>query len=120
MSSDLSVSISSFLKKTEPELLEKSKQQPLLIKFSASWCGPCRKLQAEIDQLRAEQKDLLFLEIDVDKHASLAQELGITSIPALFLFHQAKIKKTNQIYQEIRAKFYQLSSVEQLKEFIKI
>jgi thioredoxin 1 len=92
---------------------------PLLVKFSASWCGPCRQLQKEIDELR-EKEGLLFLEIDIERYPSLAQKLNVASIPALFLFYQGKLKKNNQDYWKIRKEFSHLSLLEQLKEFVKI
>ena len=92
---------------------------PLLIKFSASWCGPCRQLQKEINELK-EKEGLLFLEVDIEKYPSLAQKLNVTSIPALFLFYQGKLKKSNQDYWEIRKELSHLNLLEQLKEFVKI
>ncbi|CAH1768805.1 15188_t:CDS:2, partial [Entrophospora sp. SA101] len=64
MLDDLADPIGSFLKENNPQLLEKK-----------------------------EKKDLLALEIDIDKFSSLAQELGITSIPTTFLFFQEKVIK---------------------------
>ncbi|CAJ0761768.1 14045_t:CDS:2, partial [Entrophospora sp. SA101] len=69
MLDDLADPIGSFLKENNPQLLEK------------------------IDRLLEEKKDLLALEIDIDKFSSLAQELGITSIPTTFLFFQEKVIK---------------------------
>ena len=111
MLSDLAEPISSFLKKNRPQLFEKSKQYPLIIKFSAGWCGPCRQLQEKINELLKEKKDLLFLEIDIEKHSSLAQELNITSIPASFLFFQERIAKGPQLGR---------MDLSQLREFVKV
>ncbi|CAH1755991.1 24896_t:CDS:1 [Entrophospora sp. SA101] len=111
MLSDLVDPIGSFLKKNNSQLLEKSKQYPLIIKFSASWCGPCRQLQEKINELLKEKKDLLFLEIDIEKHSSLAQELNITSIPASFLFFQGKVIKGPQLGR---------MDLPQLREFAKV
>ncbi|RHZ36517.1 thioredoxin family protein [endosymbiont GvMRE of Glomus versiforme] len=103
--------ISSFLKNDNLQLFKKSNQYPLIIKFSAKWCAPCRQLQEEINKLLKENKDLLFLEIDIEKHSSLAQKLNIMSIPTTFLFFQGKIIKGPQIGR---------MDLSQLKKFISI
>jgi len=53
----------------------------------------------------------LFLEIDIEKHSSLAQELNITSIPASFLFFQERIAKGPQLGR---------MDLSQLREFVKV
>lgn len=111
MLNDLTKLLGLFLQKNNPQLYEKSKQYPLIIKFTANWCGPCRQLQAKISELLKEKKDLLFLEIDIEKHSSLAQELNITSIPVCFLFFQERIIKGPQLGR---------MDLPQLREFIKI
>jgi thioredoxin 1 len=92
--------------------LRQSYQQPLLIKFATSWCSPCRQLQKEINNLLAEDKKLIVLEIDAENFVSLAQssEFSVYSVPTLFLFHQGKRKKTHRGYLNL----------EQLREFVKI
>ena len=104
--------------------------QRVLVKISAPWCMPCKKLQGEIDKLLKStdinhKQNILVLEIDIEKIPALVQKTGITefnvkSIPALFVFHHGKLKKTNQDYWEIKEKFPHLTPLEQLKEFIKI
>jgi thioredoxin-like negative regulator of GroEL len=110
--------------------LQKSNDQVLLIKISASWCMPCKKIQKEIDKLLTEAKTydkqkLIVLEIDIEKIPALVEKTKITefkvrSIPSLFVFHHGKLKKSNQDYWKIREKFPHLTPLEQLKEFIKI
>ncbi len=59
-------------------------KKPCVIDFTASWCGPCRKLAPILEEL-AKQYDgqVIFYKIDVDEQAELASLFGITSIPAL-------------------------------------
>ena len=88
--------------------LQKSNNQILLVKISASWCIPCKKLQKEIEKLLVEvngdqEQKLIVLEIDIEKIPALVQKTGTTdfkvkSIPALFVFHHGKLKKNNQDY----------------------
>ena len=60
--------------------------RPCLIDFTASWCGPCRKMAPILDELAAQYSGKIDIyKIDVDKEEELASAFGVTSIPA-FLF----------------------------------
>ena len=127
MSNDLVDPIGSFLKESHPELLEESKKKPLLIIFSASWCGPCRQLQETIEQLKEEKKktdanqeSFLTLKIDISDASKkeyfslvkdLVKKLNITSIPTSFIFFQGKVIKDPQ---------KGAMKLPQLREFVKI
>lgn len=50
-----------------------------LIKFSASWCGPCRQLAKELSDFDS----VPITAIDVDENEELATQYNIRSIPAL-------------------------------------
>lgn len=68
------------------------RSEPVLVKFGADWCGPCRMLDPELDKLRAHTGGLLgVVKINVDHHQALAQHYGVSSIPRVFLFQNGKV-----------------------------
>jgi thioredoxin 1 len=61
--------------------------QPVVIKFSAEYCGPCRASRAMFERLSNQEtyKNIRFIEVDVEQGNSLAHEYKIKGIPA-FVF----------------------------------
>ncbi len=64
--------------------------QPVLVKFGAPWCGPCRMLDGELSQL-ADSGPARVVKIDVDSAPKLARHYGVSSIPRLLLFKNGKV-----------------------------
>lgn len=65
---------------------------PTLVDFWAIWCGPCKQIAPTIDALADEYKGKLAVgKVDVDREQIVAQQLRVTSIPALFLFKGGKV-----------------------------
>jgi thioredoxin 1 len=59
----------------------------VLVKFGADWCGPCRKVVPQLEQLAADNTGkLTVLTVDVDKERRLADKHNVGPIPRLLLF----------------------------------
>lgn len=58
--------------------------KPAIVDFTATWCGPCRKLAPILEELSKDYKGKVkFYKVDVDKCKDLAEAFKISSIPAL-------------------------------------
>ncbi len=69
------------------DVMEASKQQPVLVDFWAPWCGPCKQMTPVIEKVVTENAGKVKLvKVNIDENPQYAGQLRVQSIPAVFAF----------------------------------
>lgn len=69
------------------EVIEKSKNIPVLVDFWAPWCGPCKQLTPTLEKLvKIKNGKIILAKINVDENKNIAAQLNIQSIPTVYGF----------------------------------
>ena len=72
------------------EIIQSNK--PILVDFSAEWCGPCKMMGPILEEVKNKMGDkTTILKVDVDKNPSAAGLYKVQSVPTLLLFKQGEI-----------------------------
>lgn len=76
----------------EPDSTEQARtilgnaETPVLVDFSATWCGPCKAFAPVLEEFAASRAETLkVVKIDVDQFNELAREVGIRSVPTIMV-----------------------------------
>ena len=65
-----------------------------VVKFTATWCAPCKTYAPVFDKVRDAHKSdgIVFVTVDIDESEELAEELAITSVPATVFLKKGDAK----------------------------
>jgi thioredoxin 1 len=69
--------------------------EPIVVDFTATWCGPCKVISPFIDQLAETYEGRAkVVKLDVDENKDKAKKYGIRSIPAVLIFKGGEVVET--------------------------
>ena len=75
----------------ESEVLSAAK--PVLVKFTADWCQPCKSFEPLLEMVADEVADKAIVSsLDIDDSPEIASKYGVRSIPTLIVFSEGQVK----------------------------
>ena len=74
------------------DVIEASKEKPIIVDFWAPWCEPCKQLTPLLESAILKYKDKLVLaKVNIDENQDIAAQLKIQSIPTVYIFFEGKV-----------------------------
>ncbi|MBL7751320.1 MAG: thioredoxin [Chitinophagaceae bacterium] len=69
---------------------------PVLVDFTAAWCGPCKMMKPILEELHDRMGDAIrIIKVDIDRNQNAAMAFQVQSVPTLILF-----KNGNQLWRQ--------------------
>ena len=68
-------------------------ETPVLLDFTATWCGPCKMMAPVLDELKHKLGEKIhILKIDVDRNPQAASHYGVQGVPTLILYKDRQVR----------------------------
>jgi thioredoxin 1 len=65
--------------------------KPVVIDFSAAWCGPCKGVSAAIETMANEYEEVLIGKVDVDVNPGLTSKFGVRNMPTVLYLKNGEV-----------------------------
>ena len=73
------------------DVIEASREVPVVVDFWAPWCGPCKQLTPVIEKvIKSYGGKVRLVKIDTDAHPGIAGQLRVQSIPTVYAFRDGR------------------------------
>ncbi len=73
------------------DLKEIVKEGNVVVDFFATWCGPCKMLGGELEELAKENDTIEIIKIDIDQYEDLAHEYGVMVVPTIYFYQDGEL-----------------------------
>ncbi len=70
---------------TKQEIDALTSDHLVVVDAYADWCRPCKKVAPVLEELEKKYESITFLKFDADECEELAQEMGVTNLPTVFI-----------------------------------